>query len=351
MTDAYDSKPAPGHRRSYHGNAHPQKLSRLVKDLSLTCSQDVSHISVTDVSGTEDARAGCVIYIASEGFLPSQPLPDGVICLTTSQIAEQHAGLLRRAIPVICENPRRCFAQIARRIYPEAVSDEAVHKTAVISATAQIDPSAQIGPFAVIGDYAIIGAGTVIGAGAEIGPYVTLGTECRIAGGVRLFCAELGSHIRIAENSVIGKRGFGFEGQGSDVEIIPHLGGVVIGSHVDIGACCTIDRGVMGNTVISDQVMIDNQCHIAHNVQIGQGSIIAGQCGVAGSTEIGRNCLFGGKVGVSDHVSICDGVIILGNSAVTKSLDQPGFYVGFPAMPAREFWKQQAILRKMVKGK
>ena len=151
-----------------------------------------------------------------------------------------------------------------------------------------------------------------------------------------------GEGVKTDAYCVIGKRGFGFDGQGGSASL-PHLGQVIIGR--GIGAGVTIDRGALDDTIIGDYVMIDNQCHIAHNVVIDDNVIILGQAGIAGSVEIGKNSIIGAQVGIRDHIHIADNVVIASKSGVTKNIEKAGTYAGFPAMPAREFWLQMANAR------
>jgi UDP-3-O-[3-hydroxymyristoyl] glucosamine N-acyltransferase len=115
---------------------------------------------------------------------------------------------------------------------------------------------------------------------------------------------------------------------------------VVIGNDVEIGANTTIDRGALENTIIEDDVKLDNQIQIGHNVRIGAHTAIAGCVGIAGSTKIGKHCLIGGGVGIAGHIEIVDGTILTARSAVHKSITQPGVYAsGIPAMPHRAWWR------------
>ncbi|GIR77473.1 MAG: hypothetical protein CM15mP80_00980 [Alphaproteobacteria bacterium] len=146
--------------------------------------------------------------------------------------------------------------------------------TNLVAETAIIDPSSFIHPDALVGPYAVVGPKCHIGAGAVIGAHAVLERKVvslKIAEfpqivGLR---TDLGGIGKLGPNSVVGKRGFGFDGQGSDAQLIPHLGRVLIGEGCDIGSGVSIDRGVIDDTCIGSHVMIDNLVHIAHNVCIG----------------------------------------------------------------------------------
>jgi len=142
---------------------------------------------------------------------------------------------------------------------------------------------------------------------------------------------------------VIGADGFGFaHSQGHWVKIY-QLGGVVIGSQVEIGACTTIDRGALDDTVIEDGVILDNHVQVAHNVHVGENTAIAGCSGISGSTIIGKNCIFAGQSGVVGHITICDGVHLTGGTIVTKSLTEPGSYSSGTAFSKSDDWRKNAV--------
>ena len=122
---------------------------------------------------------------------------------------------------------------------------------------------------------------------------------------------------------------------------------MVIDDFVSIGSGCAIDRGSLGNTHIGAHVMMDNLCHIAHNVTIGARSIIAGQCGISGSVTVGQGVAMGGQVGIAPHVKIGDGAVLTARSGVTKDIEDGDQVAGFPAISKRQFWREQAALRRL----
>ena len=128
----------------------------------------------------------------------------------------------------------------------------------------------------------------------------------------------LGDHVQVGAGSIVGEAGFGFEMTDDGMVKIPHIGLVMIDDFVSIGSACTIDRGSLANTRIGAHVMMDNLCHIAHNVTIGPKSIIAGQCGISGSVTVGAGVIIGGQVGIAPHVYIGDGAVLTARSGVTK---------------------------------
>jgi UDP-3-O-[3-hydroxymyristoyl] glucosamine N-acyltransferase len=149
-------------------------------------------------------------------------------------------------------------------------------------------------------------------------------------------------------NSIIGSDGFGYANERGQWIKIPQLASVIIDDKVEIGASTTIDRGALDDTIIHSNVIIDNQCQIAHNVEIDSGTAIAGCSVIAGSTTIGKYCQIGGMVAINGHISISDGVIITGMSMVTKSITEPGIYSsGMPHTTNKEWRKSIANLRNL----
>ena len=127
-----------------------------------------------------------------------------------------------------------------------------------------------------------------------------------------------------------------------EVITIPQLGGVVIGNRVEIGANTTIDRGAIDDTLIADNVIIDNQCQIAHNVEIGYGTAVAGATVFAGSVKVGKYCIIGGTSVFNGHIEICDHVTVTGMAMVMRSITEPGIYSsGIPAQTNKE-WRKVA---------
>jgi UDP-3-O-[3-hydroxymyristoyl] glucosamine N-acyltransferase len=123
---------------------------------------------------------------------------------------------------------------------------------------------------------------------------------------------------------------------------------VVIEDQVEIGANCSIDQGMLSPTRIHQGVKIDNQVHIAHNVQVGAHTVIAAQTGVAGSVVIGKACRIGGQVGFVDGIHIADGVEVAAQSGIMNSIHEPGSKVwGSPAMPAQQFRKSFVLFRRL----
>lgn len=250
---------------------------------------------------------------------------------------------------LIVPDPYLAYARLSHRFDPRPAAPAGIHPTAVVAAGAQIDPSASIGPGAVVEADASVGAGTVIGAQCFIGARSRIGSGGWLAPRVSIYhdvC--IGDRVVLQSGAVLGSDGFGFANDHGRWEKIAQIGGVTVGNDVEIGANTTIDRGALANTCIGDGVKLDNQIHIAHNVQIGDHTAIAACVGISGSTSIGRHCTIAGGVGMVGHIEICDNVFITGMTMVTRSITEPGAYSSGTAMqPAAEWRKSAARFRQL----
>ncbi len=183
----------------------------------------------------------------------------------------------------------------------------------------------------MLGDDCVLGDNTILMARVTLYDNVQIGKQCVIYSG-----------------AVIGGDGFGFANQEGLWIRLPHLGRVVMGNQVQIGANTTIDRGFLEDTTIGDGVIIDNLVQIGHNVSIGTGTAIAGCVGIAGSAVIGKFCLIGGGSGIAGHIEIADRVHLIGGTMVANSLKTAGVYGGgMPSQPGDLWRKNMARLQNL----
>jgi UDP-3-O-[3-hydroxymyristoyl] glucosamine N-acyltransferase len=252
------------------------------------------------------------------------------------------------ACPVAClitENPYATYARIAAYLHPRRTAEPGIHPTASVAPSASVPKSAHVGAGAVIGASSTLGANVVVGAGAIVGRGVRIGKDTQIAPRVSLLDdVSLGERCIVHSGAVVGADGFGFAEDRGEWVKIPHLGTVVIGNDVEIGANTTIDRGTIEATVLEDGVKLDNLVQIAHNVRIGAHTVMAAMSGAAGSTRIGQRCKFGGGAVVANQLTVCDDVTLRGGDALAADYGayaQPR-YNGRAAAGARETGARQA---------
>ena len=222
-------------------------------------------------------------------------------------------------------------------------AEAGVHPSAVIHPTATVAASAAIGAHVTVGAGASIGERVVLGPGTSIGANSVVGADCRIAANVTIYHGvRIGAGVVIHGGAVLGADGFGFANDGGRWVKIHQLGGVIIGDGVEIGACTTIDRGTLGDTVIEAGVILDNHVQIGHNVRLGENTAMAAYAAIAGSTTVGKNCIFAGQSGAVGHVSICDNVIAHARCTLSKSITRPGAYSADLLMDETPQWRRNA---------
>ncbi|MDY3783614.1 MAG: UDP-3-O-(3-hydroxymyristoyl)glucosamine N-acyltransferase [Candidatus Cryptobacteroides sp.] len=218
-----------------------------------------------------------------------------------------------------------------------------------IAFSAKIGKRVWIGDFTRIGAKCRIGERTIIHDNVSVGDGTVIGSGCIIYPGVRIYPGMvIGDNVILHANCVIGSDGFGNAPQeDGSWKKIEHLGNVIIGNDVEIGANTTVDRAEMESTVIGNGVKIDNLCQIAHNVYLGDNTVMAAQSGVAGSAHIGRNCIFGGQTGVSGHIRIADRTTVGGRSGVIGNVRRSGeVLVGFPAIDHKVYMRAYAKFKQ-----
>lgn len=255
---------------------------------------------------------------------------------------------------ILTSNPYLYFARVSALLNPPPRPPAGVHPAATVAADADIAADASIGPGAVIGAGASVGARSVIGPNCVVGDHARIGADCLLHANVSVYHAcEIGDRAILHAGCVIGADGFGFAPDGERWEKIPQIGRVLIGADVEVGACTTIDRGALEDTVIGEGVKLDNLIQVAHNVQIGAHTAIAACTGIAGSAKIGRHCTIGGAAMIFGHIEIADNTRISTNTLITKSLPTAGTYTSALPFSEHEVWQKNAVhmrnLDKLVK--
>ena len=218
--------------------------------------------------------------------------------------------------------------------------------------SARLGKKVYVGDFTYIGKKAVIGDYTKIYEQVYIGDDVKIGSHCIIYPGVKIYPGMvIGDRVILHSNAVIGADGFGFapleDGTWKKIE---HTGNVIIEDDVEIGACACVDKSQMGSTIIRRGSKIDDQCVIAHNVEVGPDTVMAAQTGIAGSTKIGQHCIFGGQAGVAGHITIADNTSIGAQAGVLGTIKESGkAYMGTPAIPYKDYLRSYALFKKAGK--
>lgn len=315
---------------------------------------DAAETEITGIAPASVGGAGTLVFV--EGTR-NQHLLDGLVAAAVLCPAEVSSSVPVGIARLVTPRPQYAFAQIGRLLYPSASRPTPVTGEFGISPSAHISPGARIEQGATIEAGAVIGTGVAIGRGTVVGPNAVIavscqiGRDCFIGAGVTIQNALVGDRVVVHNGARIGQDGFGFVGGPAGPERIPQIGRVIIQNDVEIGANTTVDRGAMSDTIIGEGTKIDNLVQVAHNVVIGRGCIIAGHCGLSGSVRLGDYVMLGGRVGIADHVSIGDRAQVAASSGLMNDVPAGERWAGLPARPIREFFREVAAIRSLLKPK
>lgn len=199
-----------------------------------------------------------------------------------------------------------------------------------------------------ISDTATIGEGTVIQPNCFIGNNVTIGKNCVIHSNVSIYDDTIiGDFVTIHSGTVLGASAFYYKKRPEGFDQLKSAGNVVIENHVDIGALCTIDRGVTASTTIKEGSKLDNQIQIGHDTIVGKKCLIASQSGIAGCVVVEDEVTIWGQVGIISGITIGAKAVILAQSGISKTLEGGKTYFGSPAEESRTKLKELASIRQI----
>jgi UDP-3-O-[3-hydroxymyristoyl] glucosamine N-acyltransferase len=320
------------------------RLSDIAAKLDAQLVLKGDDLEVSGLSPIESAESQHITFLSNAKYQKFLDVTKAGAVLITQDLAR-----LCPVSVIVVKDPYIAFAKVAAMFDDSPRASAGIHPTACIDASVKVPDSASIGPFVVVkkgvhlgervvlGAHSVVSENCVLGEGSELKPHVTLYHHVR-----------MGKNCLIHSGAVLGSDGFGNANENGRWIKVPQLGGVASGDEVEIGANTTIDRGAVTDTKIGNNVRIDNQVQIAHNVIVGDGTAMAAQVGIAGSAEIGRHCLLAGKVGINGHIKITDQVIVLAMSGVSHDLTQKGIYsAAIPAQPVLQWNKTMARLNRL----
>jgi UDP-3-O-[3-hydroxymyristoyl] glucosamine N-acyltransferase len=318
-------------------------LKQLVKQLNAELfNPPDGDVLIEGVAPLDRANARQVSFITDESYLK-------FLSSTKAAAVIVKAVIDGIDIPqIVHANPYYIFAKTAQIFHPGRTSESGISPLADIGKRTEIGKNVLIMPYVRIGDDCKIGDNTVIHSHVALANRVSIGSASILYSNISIYSdCKLGERVVIHSGSVIGSDGFGYAPGADDIAKIPQVGGVVIEDDVEIGALCSVNSGTMTPTVIGKGSKIDSHCHIAHNCTIGQHSMLCGKAAMAGSSHVGNWCVIGGATNISNQVRIADRIRVGGMAGVTKSLSEPGDYMGFPAVPAKEWRKSLVASRRM----
>ncbi len=287
---------------------------------------------VNDVKPLHLAKKNDISFFDSSKYISFASNTECGVCITTEDL-QKH--LPNKTQKVIVKNVLFELAKVLTKLYLNADVD--YPDLSLKKPNKNKHKFVKFGNTVLIGKNVKIGKNTIIGANSVLEHDVLIGKDCVIGSGVIIKNSIIGERVVLQDKCMIGQKGFGFIPlKGKNIKF-PHIGKVLIKNDVEIATGCTIDRGSVDDTVIGNNTYLDNQVHIAHNVQIGSNCMIAGQVGFAGSTKVGNNVSIGGQAGISGHLKIGNNVKIGGGSGVVKDISDNQIVMGYPAVPIKNF--------------
>ncbi len=346
--------------------------ARTARELALLLAQ--AGISAT-VDGDDDALAQRlanfdeatthdITFIRAESFARRWRECGASVALISESVASAAAGWRERGETlrqtaahqralIVVRDADLALNEVLKLFAPPSPSRKpGTHPTAVVHPSARMGEGVHIGPHcvveagAVVGDGVALLAGTYIGHGAHIGPHSLLQPGVKV-----LDRCRIGASCMLHSGVIIGADGFGYRPSPDKrgVVKVPHIGDVVIGDDVEIGANSCVDRAKFGSTTIGSGTKIDNLVQVAHNCRIGRSCIICGQAGLAGSVVVGDGAMLGARAAIIDNVTIGAGAKVASRAGVMSDVPPGTAYMGNPAVPA--FEAKRAMVRFMQLGR
>lgn len=301
--------------------------------------------AVNTFAKIEEGKTGAI------SFLSNQKYTHYIYDTKSTIVLVDESLKLEKEVPCTLIRVKSAYEAVAKLLQ---LYESMKPKKKGISSLAFIDETAKIGEDCYIGPFVAIGPNVTIGEGCVLHPHVTIGERATVGNETEIYSnavvyhdCKVGNNCILHAGCVIGADGFGFAPSPNGYDKIPQIGIVTIEDNVEIGANTCVDRSTMGSTFVRKGVKLDNLVQIAHNTDIGANTVMSSQVGVAGSTKVGEWCMFGGQVGVSGHISIGNHVMLGAQSGVPGSLKDNQELIGTPPMGMRDYFKSQAIFRRL----
>jgi len=297
----------------------------------------VDRATNTDVTYIEKPKQVSRLNTSSAGVAL---VPKGAIDAAREQFSRWIIGV---------ESPQDAFIQVMLALRPQPAREvTGISERATVSLSASVGINTNIHPGVVIGER------VTIGENCEILPGVVIADDCSIGDGTIMHPnavlyrgTQVGHRVLIHANAVIGADGFGYRFVDGAYVKIPHTGTVILEDDVEIGACTTIDRAMIGATRIGAGTKLDNLIMIGHNCELGKHNAFASQVGLAGSVTTGDYVRCAGQVGVADHLHLGEGCTIGPDAGVKDDVTPGEMWIGAPAIPAKQFYRQIVNQKKI----
>ena len=303
------------------------------------------NVTVSSFSKIEEGKPNTLTFLAN-------PKYTSYIYKTESEIVLVNRDFVQdkpiKATLIKVDNAYAALGALMEMVNQNTPKKNGIEEMSFVSELSSIGVDVYIGSFAYIAENVSIDDNSKIYPHSYIGDNVQIGKNTIIYPGVKIYHDTIiGSNVIIHSGAVIGADGFGFSREGDVYNKIPQMGNVIIEDDVEIGANTTIDRSVMGSTIIHKGVKLDNLIQIAHNCEIGENTAMAAQVGIAGSTKIEENCVLGGQVGIGGHITIGKNSQIGAQSGIISNIKEGSELLGTPAYPVKNFFKSSIIIPKL----
>jgi len=293
------------------------------------------------IYGFESLNNACekdMTFLNSSKYQNISLKTNAAVCITTPNLSK---FLPEKCIKLNVKNVLFAVTKASKMFFPTADIDYPDKNLSSSSELLKLYPKVYFGKNVLIGKNVKIGINSSIGSNCIIESNVTIGEKCFIGSFVTIKNSIIHNNVNIQDGSKIGVKGFGFLPIKNKNLRSPHIGKVILKDGVEIGANSTIDRGSIADTIIGTNTFLDNQVHVAHNVQIGDNCMVAGQVGFAGSSTLGDNVVIGGQAGISGHLKIGNNVKIGGGSGVVSDIPDNKSVMGYPAVSLKDFVKKR----------
>jgi UDP-3-O-[3-hydroxymyristoyl] glucosamine N-acyltransferase len=280
-----------------------------------------SNFQISGINEIHVVEKGDIVFVDHPKYYSKALLSKASVVLIDKKVACPEGKAL-----LISDNPFSDFNKITTFFNPFKPANSSISESAIIGKNTIIQPNVFIGNQVVIGDNCLIY------------PNVSIYDNCKI-----------GNHVTIHSGSIIGADAFYYKKRVAGYDKLVSGGSVLIEDNVDIGALCTVDRGVTSNTTIKKGSKLDNQVQVGHDTIIGENCLIAAQTGIAGCVIIENDVTLWGQVGTTSGITIGKGAIILGQTGVTKSVNGGNTYFGTPIEESRKKLKEIVAIKQLLK--
>lgn len=330
-------------------NKGPISIAQLAELAGATLSegadpeQQIEDVAPLDVAGSSD-----ISFLDNRKYVAAFEASKAAACVVSPAFADRAPDGMAL---LLSDTPYRGYARIAHAFYPGGTAGTGIHPAAFVDDLAVLADDVSVGANAVVAAGVQLDSGVTVEAGAVVDRGVTVGAGTMIGTGASISHCDIGARCELHPGVRIGTRGFGFDMSAEGHLNVPQLGRVIIGDDVEIGANSTIDRGAGPDTVIGDGCKIDNLVQIGHNVRLGKGCVVIAQAGVAGSATLEDFVILAAQSGVAGHITVAPGTQLAARSGMMRDSEPGAKLAGNPAIPAKEYFRQMAVLAKVTKDR